>query len=348
MKPASTTPANDLDAEDQTVRRRGYRLSAARRNRPVGHARRGQDAVLSACTGSATPKPLRLGSGSAEDRSEGQLTPSAFAALVLLLLVSSPLRALAHDPALTAPLPALPQYLFLGVEHVWLGYDHVAFLVGVMLLARTRGSLLKAVTAFTLAHSLSLSACVLGVVTPPVPWVEAAIALSIVYVALAEHVQRTRRTERAAGRAELVSGVFGLVHGFGFASALEDIGVPLDSTAAALALFNLGVELGQLLLLLPLLPLLSIARARKHGVTTIRWALLGVGVVLTATRIALIIDGDPPQSIAVGLYPATAHRATVAAGGAKAFMSGALSPGIWGDHDATVSASRCKGATAHT
>src|SRR5215467_14207435 len=92
-----------------------------------------------------------------------------------LLLAAAPVHA--HDPALTAPLPTLPEYLPLGIEHVLIGYDHLAFVLGLMLLTTTRRALLAAVSSFTLAHSLSLSACVLGIVTPPSAWVEAAIAL---------------------------------------------------------------------------------------------------------------------------------------------------------------------------
>jgi hydrogenase/urease accessory protein HupE len=167
-----------------------------------------------------------------------------------------PALAYAHAPGIDKPLPALGEYFQLGFEHILTGYDHLAFLLGLTLLTRRKGAVLWAVTAFTLAHSLSLGLCVMGVVAPPVRWVETAIALSIAYIAV-ENVLG-RNTERRFP----ISFVFGFVHGFGFAGALQEIGVPADSAPAALALFNLGVEAGQLSVLLVLLPVLDWARQR--------------------------------------------------------------------------------------
>lgn len=203
---------------------------------------------------------------------------SAFA----LLLLAAP--AYAHDPALAAPLPSLPEYLPLGIEHVLIGYDHLAFVLGLTLLARTRGALLASITAFTLAHSLSLSACVLGIVTPPSSWVEAAIALSIAYVAIAERASASRL------QPVIVSLLFGFVHGFGFAGALEELGVPLNDTAMALVLFNLGVEAGQLLALCCFAPLLVLLRRYARGPAMLKYALFAFGLVLTASRAQLIVS----------------------------------------------------------
>lgn len=201
--------------------------------------------------------------------------------LLACLLAAAPVRA--HDPALDGPLPSLPEYFPLGIEHVLIGYDHLAFVLGLMLLARTRGALLGSITAFTLAHSLSLSACVLGIVTPPSAWVEAAIALSIAYVAIAHH------KHPSGVHAVIVSLSFGFIHGFGFAGALEELGLPLEDTALALVLFNTGVEAGQLLALCVFAPLLALLRRRQGGVLVLRYALFAFGVALTASRGLLIL-----------------------------------------------------------
>jgi hypothetical protein len=169
-----------------------------------------------------------------------------------------------------------------------------------MLLARTRGALLASITAFTLSHSLSLSACVLGIVTPPSSWVEAAIALSIAYVAVAHRASTSR------WQPVLVSLLFGFVHGFGFAGALEELGVPLDDMASALVLFNLGVEAGQLLALCCFAPALAWLRRRAHGLVLLRYALFALGLGLTASRARVIASEMASESAQLvqqrGLY----------------------------------------------
>ncbi|HTU62190.1 MAG TPA: HupE/UreJ family protein [Polyangiales bacterium] len=199
----------------------------------------------------------------------------------MLLLSAAPARA--HDPALDAPLPSLPEYFPLGIEHVLIGYDHLAFVLGLTLLARMRRVLFAAITGFTVAHSLSLTACVLGILTPPSNWVEAAIALSIAYVAIAH------RASASGTQAVIISLAFGFVHGFGFAGALEELGLPLQDTALALVLFNLGVETGQLLALCLFLPALAWLRRYTHGLLIVRYGLFAFGLLLTASRGVLIV-----------------------------------------------------------
>ena len=135
-------------------------------------------------------------------------------------------------------------YLRLGVEHILVGVDHLLFLICLMLVARGPKRVLIAVTGFTLAHSVTLALATFGVVTVPVIFVEAMIALSIVFMA-AEIVRndRTTLTWRYPGS---IAFVFGLLHGFGFANVLAHIGLPQGQAAAALFLFNVGVELGQI------------------------------------------------------------------------------------------------------
>ena len=151
-------------------------------------------------------------------------------------------------------------YFGLGVEHILFGYDHLLFILGLMLLVDSWGMLLKTISAFTLAHSVSLAAAVLGLVhVPPAP-VEALIAVSIVLLAL----ELTRPLDAPPTLARrypwLVAFVFGLLHGLGFAGALAEVGIPAERIALALLSFNLGVEAGQLVFVAAMLGPLALAR----------------------------------------------------------------------------------------
>jgi hydrogenase/urease accessory protein HupE len=144
---------------------------------------------------------------------------------------------------LSALAPIVVDYTSLGIEHILTGFDHLLFVVALTLLVRRGRQLLATITAFTLAHSVSLALTVLGFVHVPSPPVEASIALSIVLVCgecLRPADSLTRRAPWA------VAFAFGLLHGLGFASALLDLGVPEQHVPTALLCFNLGVELGQL------------------------------------------------------------------------------------------------------
>jgi hydrogenase/urease accessory protein HupE len=140
-------------------------------------------------------------------------------------------------------LPIAVDYTSLGVEHILTGFDHLLFVVALTLLVRRGRRLLATITAFTLAHSVSLALTVLGLVHVPSPPVEASIALSIVLVC-AECLRPGDSLTRRAPWA--VAFAFGLLHGLGFASALLDLGVPERHLPTALLCFNVGVELGQL------------------------------------------------------------------------------------------------------
>ncbi len=138
-------------------------------------------------------------------------------------------------------------YLVLGIEHILGGIDHLLFVLGLLLVVRTTRRLVTTITAFTLAHSLTLVAAGLGWVHVPGPPVEAVIALSIVFVA-AEAIRTAMGRPGLAARAPwLVAFTFGLLHGFGFAGALSEVGLPEVAIPVALLTFNVGVELGQLL-----------------------------------------------------------------------------------------------------
>jgi HupE/UreJ protein len=137
---------------------------------------------------------------------------------------------------------AIGGFVTLGIEHILTGYDHMLFLLSLLMLGGSMRSVVKIVTAFTVAHSVTLSLAVLNVVTLPSRWVESAIALSIFYVA-AENVWRGAASLRNRW---LVTFGFGLVHGMGFASALREMRLPQANVAASLVGFNAGVEIGQL------------------------------------------------------------------------------------------------------
>ena len=161
--------------------------------------------------------------------------------------------------ALSLVKPIAADYTALGVEHILTGFDHLLFVIALTFLVPLGRPLLATVTAFTVAHSLSLAATVFGLVTLPAPPVEASIALSIVLVC----AECLRPGESLTRRAPwLVAFAFGLLHGLGFASALLAIGLPEAHVPLALLFFNVGVELGQLLTIAAVTVLgLAIARA---------------------------------------------------------------------------------------
>jgi hydrogenase/urease accessory protein HupE len=170
----------------------------------------------------------------------------------------------------------------LGIEHILTGYDHLLFLLALLLRGGRLFSLLKIITAFTVAHSITLALAVLGVVTIPGRVIEPAIAASIAWVAL-ENLRRDAPAQRW-----LASFVFGLVHGFGFASAIEPLALPPARLAQALLGFNLGVETGQALVVVLLLPLLLWMRGKPWEPRIVRTASLGVAAVGLAWLVARV------------------------------------------------------------
>lgn len=148
------------------------------------------------------------------------------------------------------------QYLLLGIEHILKGYDHLLFVACLMLIAGTWRRILVTVTGFTIAHSVTLALAALNLVRVPVPPVEATIALSIVF--LATEIARDRRDTLTWRYPIAVAGSFGLLHGFGFASVLSEIGLPQTEVPAALLFFNVGVELGQILFVAVLIGLIAV------------------------------------------------------------------------------------------
>jgi hydrogenase/urease accessory protein HupE len=151
-------------------------------------------------------------------------------------------------------------YLRLGIEHIVFGFDHLLFVLALVLLLAGAWTIAKTVTAFTVAHSLTLVATTLGWVSVPAAPVESVIALSIVFVAV-EIVKARPGEQRLSERFPwVVAFIFGLLHGFGFASALRQIGIPEGEAPMALFTFNLGVEIGQLLIVAAALAALALIR----------------------------------------------------------------------------------------
>ncbi|HWZ71956.1 MAG TPA: HupE/UreJ family protein [Casimicrobiaceae bacterium] len=164
-------------------------------------------------------------------------------------------------------------YLVLGVEHILLGIDHLLFVLALLILVKGTRRLIWTVTAFTLAHTLTLAGATLGFVHVPGPPVEAAIALSIVFVA-AEIVHSRQGMQGLTERFPwIVAFTFGLLHGFGFASALSEVGLPQTAIPVALLFFNVGVEIGQLLFIALVFTVIALARQvmRRFAVPQPLW-----------------------------------------------------------------------------
>ncbi len=172
-----------------------------------------------------------------------------------------------------------------GVEHILIGPDHVLFLFGLMLLGGSAWRLATIVTAFTIGHSITLSLAALDMVSPPASVIEPAIALSIIFVGADNLLvaQQARAEVRRAPRdiRPLVAGVFGLVHGFGFASVLKELGLPITALGWSLFSFNLGVEIGQLALVLVVASALAAVRRRHDGLSR-RLVIAGSLIVVAA------------------------------------------------------------------
>jgi len=202
---------------------------------------------------------------------------------------SQPSLVLVASPSLSA---VAGTYLDLGVEHILLGIDHLLFVLALLMLVKGRRRLVGTITAFTVAHSVTLAAASLGWVNVPGAPVEAVIALSIVFVA-AEIVHGQQGREGVTARAPwIVALVFGLLHGFGFAGALHEVGLPGHAIPLALLLFNVGVEVGQLLFVAAVLTLLAIAR--RPVARSPRWAALApayaIGAVATFWTLQRVVS----------------------------------------------------------
>jgi hypothetical protein len=187
------------------------------------------------------------------------------------------------------------RFLRLGVEHIFTGYDHIAFLLALLLLGGRFVDLVKIVTSFTIAHSVTLALAALGILNPPSRWVEALIAASIVAVA-GENLWVLRAAKGGSARVASalkhrwrITFAFGLVHGFGFAAALQELKLPRSALVAGLVSFNLGVEVGQVAIVALAFPLLSWLRSLRGfqpwGPRLLSGAIAAFGLLLLVQRI---------------------------------------------------------------
>jgi hydrogenase/urease accessory protein HupE len=237
------------------------------------------------------------------------------AALAALMLGLGwlPSSAFAHGVSLERELPASSEYFALGVAHILGGIDHLLFLAGLVLIGGRLRHLLAAVSAFTIAHSITLAASVFGMVSAPTSGIEVLIALSVAYVG----IENLLSPGASTGRWRLTF-AFGLIHGFGFAGALREIGIPLDRSAAALVFFNAGVEAGQLTVLAVALPIIlrlrKLQRMRRWGVPALSGALAVVGLLWAVSRtlapepaVASNATSNDPRSAAAASPPGDAE-----------------------------------------
>jgi hydrogenase/urease accessory protein HupE len=164
-------------------------------------------------------------------------------------------------------------YGVIGIGHILLGFDHLLFVLALVMIVKSTRRLLVTITAFTVAHSITLSLATLGVLHVPGPPVEAIIALSIVFVA-SEIIHRRQGREGLASRKPwVVAFAFGLLHGLGFAGALAEVGLPENSIPLALLFFNVGVEIGQILFVGALLAGAALVRRLASPIDP-RWSVV--------------------------------------------------------------------------
>ena len=190
-----------------------------------------------------------------------------------------------------AEAPAL-SYFMIGIEHLVFGIDHVLFVIGLFLFIREPVALIKTITAFTFAHSITLALSALDLVKLDQGPVEAIIALSILFLARELVQDESKRSRLTLGRPWVMAFIFGLLHGLGFAGALSDIGLPEDDLWFSLLLFNVGIEVGQIAVILVLAAfvwLLSRMRWQKHFSTTAAWGMGCVAAFWTIDRTLLLL-----------------------------------------------------------
>jgi hydrogenase/urease accessory protein HupE len=179
-------------------------------------------------------------------------------------------------------------YLVLGIKHILGGVDHLLFVLSLLLVVHRGKRIVATVTAFTVAHSITLVAATLGWVSVPGPPVEATIALSIVFVA-AEVVHGLRARKGLTAQAPwVVAFSFGLLHGFGFAGALAEVGLPQTAVPIALLMFNVGVELGQLMFVGSALALIALAKRVSLPMPT--WAEYAMPYAIGSVAMFFFID----------------------------------------------------------
>lgn len=156
-------------------------------------------------------------------------------------------------------LKQISAFILLGMEHIFIGVDHIMFLFGLLVVGGRFLNLVKIVTSFTISHSVTLILAALQIIALPGWLIESAIALSIVYIAIENFIVKKTDTRW------VVTGVFGLVHGFGFANVLGDLGLPSKGLVPSLFAFNVGVEIGQIIIVAVMLPVIWLILRTKYN-----------------------------------------------------------------------------------
>lgn len=176
-------------------------------------------------------------------------------------------------------------FLRIGILHILSGYDHILFLIGLLLITTNFRQLLKIVTSFTIAHSLTLSLAVLNIALLPVNITESLIALSIAYIAF-ENMYLLSSSHRKSSKRWIITFLFGLIHGFGFSTLLREIQIPTNDLFTALISFNLGVEIGQIVLIACFFPVLLYLKKLPQW----RYVLLGISLLLGSVGLIWFIQ----------------------------------------------------------
>ena len=161
-------------------------------------------------------------------------------------------------------LQIIKTYTWLGITHILMGFDHLMFVFLLLLIVKNMRRLLWTITAFTLAHSITMAGATLGIVHVPQQPVEAIIALSILFLAMEILHEQEGRVGLASKYPWIIAFIFGLLHGFGFAGALAEIGLPHHAITLALVFFNIGVELGQLIFVTTVILFALLLKKLKH------------------------------------------------------------------------------------
>jgi HupE/UreJ protein len=194
------------------------------------------------------------------------------------VLTSSHTSAEIYALGVVGILAVLGTFVGAGIHHIFIGPDHILFIIGLLLLGGSVGRVLRIATSFTVAHSFTLALAVLGVVRLPGRVVEPVIALSVAYVGFENLRARVEGTDWRTR----IAFAFGLVHGFGFASVLREVGLAHGALACSLLGFNIGVEIGQVGIVLVVVPLLAALRAgaprlASRAIAGGSWAIIGAG-----------------------------------------------------------------------
>ncbi|MEN9569026.1 MAG: hypothetical protein RL172_257 [Bacteroidota bacterium] len=208
-------------------------------------------------------------------------------------LVIQPSHATVYIPEKETFFDTAKTYLVIGIEHILLGPDHLLFVLALLLIVTGTRKIIFTITAFTLAHSITLSLSVLGYVGLPGPPVEATIALSIMFLAWELVKLYHGQKVISAQKPWLVSFCFGLLHGLGFASALQSVGLPQTQVPAALAFFNIGVEAGQLAFISVILLLSTLAKkiiTARQAKKMVLVAAYGIGSVAAFWLIERVLN----------------------------------------------------------